>query len=65
MVASEQHLYQTVVLPITLAAGSIHDYLFTTMTVTEWDQVGHLSKKHLILLEMFEIRFVDAAMSRT
>ncbi len=28
MVASEQHLYQTVVLPRKLASGSIHDYLF-------------------------------------
>ncbi len=28
MVASEQHLYQTIVLPRTLATGSIHDYLF-------------------------------------
>ncbi len=28
MVASEQHLYQTIVLPTTLATGSIHDYLF-------------------------------------
>ncbi len=28
MVASEQHLYQTIVLPRKLATGSIHDYLF-------------------------------------
>ncbi len=28
MVASEQHLYQTIVLPRKLAIGSIHDYLF-------------------------------------
>ncbi len=28
MVASEQHLYQTMVLPRKHATGSIHDYLF-------------------------------------
>ncbi len=28
MVASEQHLYQTIVLPRKLTTGSIHDYLF-------------------------------------
>ncbi len=28
MLASEQHLYQTIVLPRKLATGSIHDYLF-------------------------------------
>ncbi len=28
MVASEQHLYQTIVLPRKHATGSIHDYLF-------------------------------------
>ncbi len=28
MVASEQHLYHTIVLPLNLATGSIHDYLF-------------------------------------
>ncbi len=28
MVASEQHLYQTIVLPRKFATGSIHDYLF-------------------------------------
>ncbi len=28
MVASEQHLYQTIVLPRKLATGSLHDYLF-------------------------------------
>ncbi len=28
MVASEQHLYQAIVLPRKLATGSIHDYLF-------------------------------------
>ncbi len=28
MVASEQHLYQSIVLPRKLATGSIHDYLF-------------------------------------
>ncbi len=28
MVASEQHLYQTIVLPRKLATGSIHDYIF-------------------------------------
>ncbi len=28
MVASEQHLYQTIVLPRKLATGIIHDYLF-------------------------------------
>ncbi len=28
MVASEQHLYQIIVLPRNLATGSIHDYLF-------------------------------------
>ncbi len=28
MVTSEQHLYQTIVLPRKLATGSIHDYLF-------------------------------------
>ncbi len=28
MVASEQHLYQTIVLERKLATGSIHDYLF-------------------------------------
>ncbi len=28
MVASEQHLYQTIVLPRKLVTGSIHDYLF-------------------------------------
>ncbi len=28
MVASEQHWYQTIVLPRKLATGSIHDYLF-------------------------------------
>ncbi len=28
MVASEQHLHKTIVLPRTLATGSIHDYLF-------------------------------------
>ncbi len=28
MVASEQNLYQTIVLPRKLATGSIHDYLF-------------------------------------
>ncbi len=28
MVASEQHLYQTIVLPRKLATGGIHDYLF-------------------------------------
>ncbi len=39
----------------------------STVTVTLWDnvnQMGHLSKTHLNLLEMFEISFVDAAMSR-
>ncbi len=30
MVTSEQHLYQTIVLPRKLATGSIHDYLFAT-----------------------------------
>ncbi len=30
MVASEQHLYQTIVLPRKLATGSIYDYLFCT-----------------------------------
>ncbi len=28
MVVSEQHLYQTIVLPRKLTTGSIHDYLF-------------------------------------
>ncbi len=28
MVASEQHLYQTIVLPRKLATGGIHDYFF-------------------------------------
>ncbi len=28
MVASEQHLYQTIVLPRKIATGIIHDYLF-------------------------------------
>ncbi len=28
MVASEKHLYQTIVLPRKLATGSIHDYIF-------------------------------------
>ncbi len=30
MIASEQHLYQTIVLPRKLATGSIHDYFFAT-----------------------------------
>ncbi len=30
MVASEQHLYQTTVLPRKLATGSIHVYYFDT-----------------------------------
>ncbi len=30
MVASEQHLYQTIVLPRKLATGSIHDHLCDT-----------------------------------
>ncbi len=38
-----------------------------TVAVTYWhnvNQVGHLSKTHLNLLEMCEISFVDAAISR-
>ncbi len=38
-----------------------------TIAVTEWgnvNKVTHLSKTHLNLLEMCEISFVDAAMSR-
>ncbi len=41
--------------------------LLTTVAVIQWDdvnQVGHLSKTHLNLLEMYEISFGDAAMSR-
>ncbi len=33
MVASEQHLYQTIVLPRKLATGRIHDYLFCYCTL--------------------------------
>ncbi len=45
MVASEQHLYQTIVFPIKPSTGSIHDYLFCY-----WPLVG-------ILYEVVRIQF--------
>ncbi len=46
MVASEQHLYQTIVLPRKLATGSIHEYVFCYCPL-----VG-------ILFEVFRIVFI-------
>ncbi len=43
MVVSEQHLYQTIVLPRKLATGHIHDYLFCYCPL-----VGILSEEHVI-----------------
>ncbi len=40
MVASEQHLYQTIVLPRKLASGSIYDYLFVLLPRNEYSFWG-------------------------